>query len=518
MMPSAEPSDCGSGSVSVGLVRVIGADRWEIHVGDYNVGLLYLADAAEAQGASVRIYDPFDSTMPTEAIIRSLGHTIIGFTLHHLNVDETLTVVRTLKRVRPSVFILLGGHHAAASADDLLRDVPEIDAVCCTGGESVIAGLVRAFRTGADKPSQHRGVLMGHEVEDLDGLPIPRTPSTGAVARVCTSRGCPFRCNFCTTPGMRKLWNEPTYRSRRPESIVEEFERLYQHGFTDIRVNDDLFIVPSPESRQRAARIAELVTARKLPVRYKVEYRCDSIPANGITFLRMLRASGLREVFLGVESGSKRILQEYRKSLAFNTSIAAVKMHADAGIVINAGNILASPDSTTEDIVQSIEGFAELGMAYLLFRRTNFRAHVFPGTGMEESLRKSGRLVGVARYGPLSYAFIEPRIEDVVNLLEAAMPAFLVRTRGEMFTGRKAALHAVYDGALGQDAVLPILAEMNERSTAFLLRWFRDLPPVKITEARLGSEMDEFTEQCCRWGQQLMGAAASAGHSLQQHP
>jgi hypothetical protein len=179
-------------------------------------------------------------------------------------------------------------------------------------------------------------------------------------------------------------------------------------------------------------------------------------------------------------------------------------MHADAGIVVNAGNILASPYSTTEDIVDSIEGFAAMGIAYLFFRRVDFRANVLPGTEMEAELRLQNRLIGARRYGRLSYRFREQRIEDVVNLLEGAMPTFLMRTKGELFIARKDALLAAYGGKADAIAVFQTLEAMNLGAKEFLLRWFRDLEANKISNARFASEMEAFTSDCCRWGETLL--------------
>ena len=493
--------------VLVDLVRVLGKDRWDISPANYNIGLRYLAERAERSSAMVAIFDPFDADAHDVSISNSLRGDIVGFTIHHLNVDDTLRVIRELKLNRPNAFVIVGGHHAAAAAEDLLRDIPEIDAVCGSGGENTIADLVSAFRTTiGEERDKYRGLLIGPEVNDLNELPFPEPPTSAKVARICTSRGCPYRCTFCTTPAIRRLYKEPAYRARSPENVVAELERLYEAGVRDVRFNDDLFLSKSPGSRARVMRIAELLVEKRLPITYKCEYRCDSIPANdmGRSMLSSLRASGLREVFLGVESGSSTILREYQKDLNFSTSVEAVKMHADAGIVINAGNILASPYSTIQDIVDSIEGFAAMGIAYLFFRRVDFRANVLPGTEMEAELRLQNRLIGTRRYGRLSYTFREQRIEDVVNLLESAMPSFLMRTKGELFTARKDALLAAFDGEADPIAVFQTLKAMNLGAKEFLLRWFRDLEVSKLNSGRFTDEMEVFTSRCCYWGQMLV--------------
>ncbi len=50
------------------------------------------------------------------------------------------------------------------------------------------------------------------------------------IAELETSRGCPYRCSFCTEP----LYGNPSFRS--PESVIAEVEALYEHGVRHVRL------------------------------------------------------------------------------------------------------------------------------------------------------------------------------------------------------------------------------------------------------------------------------------------
>lgn len=482
--------------VSVALARVLGEDRCEITYANYNVGLQYLAAMAERAGASVTILDPMDPLRARSTSLLTEKFTIIGFTVHHLNMEATLDVIRTLRKGSPASYIILGGHHASGAAAEILADIPAVNAVCVGEGEEVIHRVVSGFRTvGAKAHEMFRGILRPHKYVDFTTLPAMLPPSGHLIGRISTSRGCPFDCAFCTTPGIRSITKEPTLRCREPSHIVDELCHMHAAGIKEVRFNDDIFVLPSEASKERARDIARLIIHRGLHITYKVEYRVDSFREKDKGTLLTLRDSGLREVFLGIESGSDRILSEYNKRTTFASNVNAIKLHDVCRVVVNAGNILASPDSEIEDICDSISGFESLGVAYLLFRRSNFRAHVFPGTALEASLREAGRLVGGKRYLPLDYRFRDERIDKVCALFEETMPWFLRDVGGRFFAARKNALTAMYDAHGDGKEIRAILEKVNRESGRLLRAWFHDRVGWELTEANVRYDMQRLAAE-----------------------
>lgn len=479
----------------ISLVRVLGLDRDEVTNANYNVGLQYLAAIARRAGADVIVYDPFDPLSPMPNLLLENTFDIVGFTLHHLNTADTLDLLKRLKARHPQTFIVLGGHHATATAEDLLQDIAEVDAVCCGEGEESFDRLVRAFMLDPiGARSSCAGVLRPTHFYDLDALPFPQIPESHCIGRISTSRGCPYDCSFCTTPGIRRIAGEPPFRSRSPASVVDELASMFDLGITRVRINDDIYIMRSKKSHDRAMAIGRLIRDRGLTIRYKAEYRVDAFIPPERAFLETLRDSGLREVFLGVESGSDSILAEYNKGLAYRESLEMVRLYDDVGIVVNAGNILASPDSTSKDVCDSINGFWQMGMAYLLFRRVSFRAHVFPGTVLEARLRDSGRLIGKTRYLPLTYTFRDPWLNDVCDWFEAMMPAFL-RSGGIFFQARKDALEAVYEGRVGRAVVQRVLDRLNNLARNVLIKWFGQTSDMQMRQGDLRKDVRNLARE-----------------------
>jgi radical SAM superfamily enzyme YgiQ (UPF0313 family) len=193
-----------------------------------------------------------------------------------------------------------------------------------------VAGI--AFRNGdVVEANPKRPVL-----RDLDALPLPawdlinmapyRTiwmASQGHFSlNVATTRGCPFKCNWCAKPiyGNR-------YNSRSPEHVVRELELLHQRFAPDhIWMCDDIFgLRPGWVQRFR-----DLLKERGLKLRYKIQSRADLLlEADTIA---ALADSGLHEVWIGAESGSQRILDAMDKGITVAQIADARRLLARHGV------------------------------------------------------------------------------------------------------------------------------------------------------------------------------------------
>lgn len=120
---------------------------------------------------------------------------------------------------------------------------------------------------------------------------------------LATTRGCPYKCNWCAKPiyGNR-------YNTRSPERVVDEIEMLIKtYGARHFWMADDIFgLKPGWVQRFR-----DLVQARDLHFTYKIQSRVDLLLQENQ--IDALVESGLRQVWVGAESGSQRILNAMDK-------------------------------------------------------------------------------------------------------------------------------------------------------------------------------------------------------------
>lgn len=125
---------------------------------------------------------------------------------------------------------------------------------------------------------------------------------------ISTTRGCPFKCNWCAKPiyGNR-------YASRSPERVVDEMTLLIQlTGVEHFWITDDIFGLKPGWVK----RFKELIQERKLRIRYKIQSRADLLLTD--SSIDDLAQSGLEEVWIGAESGSQKILDAMDKGITLD--------------------------------------------------------------------------------------------------------------------------------------------------------------------------------------------------------
>lgn len=167
-------------------------------------------------------------------------------------------------------------------------------------------------------------------MRQLDLLPIPSRDlvdieryrnvwkqSHGFFAlNLVASRGCPYRCNWCAKP----IYGD-TFHVRSPESVAVEMLDLREtFGADFLWFADDLFGIQSDWVQD----LAKQVECRSAAVPFKMQSRVDLMREDTIS---ALRRAGCSEVWMGVESGSQKILDAMDKG----TSVAQI-VHARDGL------------------------------------------------------------------------------------------------------------------------------------------------------------------------------------------
>lgn len=173
--------------------------------------------------------------------------------------------------------------------------------------------------------TQRRNVM-----KDLDNLPLPAwdlldiepyrqswLKHAGYFSiNMTTTRGCPFKCNWCAKPiyGNR-------YNSRSPQHVVDEIKMLKEEfGFDHIWFCDDIFGLKPGWVHE----FANLVDKEKLRFRFKIQARVDLMMQEN--YIMDLARAGCENVWMGAESGSQRILDAMDKGTTVKQIYEATKM------------------------------------------------------------------------------------------------------------------------------------------------------------------------------------------------
>jgi anaerobic magnesium-protoporphyrin IX monomethyl ester cyclase len=162
-------------------------------------------------------------------------------------------------------------------------------------------------------------------------------------ANMVAGRGCPFRCNWCAKP-----ISGDRFQLRPAEEVAEEMRRLKVEAQADhIWFGDDIFALNHHWMQKFAAE----VTARDARVPFKIQSRADLMSEETVA---ALKAAGCTEIWMGVESGSQKILDAMDKGLKISAVIAARQRLQEAGIRACYFLQFGYPGETWVDLQQTI--------------------------------------------------------------------------------------------------------------------------------------------------------------------
>jgi anaerobic magnesium-protoporphyrin IX monomethyl ester cyclase len=162
---------------------------------------------------------------------------------------------------------------------------------------------------------------------------------------IATTRGCPYKCNWCAKPiyGNR-------YNTRSPEKVVEEIEHLIRTYQVDyFWMCDDIFGLKPGWVQQFHA----LVKHKGLNFKYKIQSRVDLLLKENQ--IEVLSDSGLDTAWLGAESGSQKILDAMDKGTQIEQIYTASKLLKSKGVKTAFFLQFGYPGETLEDIKKTID-------------------------------------------------------------------------------------------------------------------------------------------------------------------
>jgi radical SAM superfamily enzyme YgiQ (UPF0313 family) len=165
-----------------------------------------------------------------------------------------------------------------------------------------------------------------------------------------TTRGCPFKCNWCAKPiyGNR-------YNSRSPENVMNELKMLKEKfQFDHIWFCDDIFGLKPGWVHT----FAELVEKEKLHFRFKIQARADLLLQE--EYIKALARAGCENVWMGAESGSQKILDAMDKGTTVKQIYEATRLLKKHGIHPSFFIQFGYLGETKEDIKKTIKMITEL--------------------------------------------------------------------------------------------------------------------------------------------------------------
>jgi radical SAM superfamily enzyme YgiQ (UPF0313 family) len=336
----------------------------------------------------------FDVSFAKEDVyqkIKDFRPDIIGFTALTYRYQKVFDLAESIRMSFPSIPLIIGGTHISLFPDAL----PDVIEVGVLGeGEDTFLELIKSFKTkGILKSRAIKGIVFKEDgeivkteqrepIDPLDNIPPPDFEKAGiskdGPAHLMTSRGCPFRCSFCTS---RWFFKKPRFHSA--EYVAREMERFVKnYKRRKVRIYDDLFSM----DKERVRDIAGLIVEKGLTKRLNIDAICH-VKYIDEEVLENFKRIGIRAVSLGMESGSPRIL-EYLKAgtVTLDKIREVVGLCKKHGISPMGSFMIGSPHETAWDVQKTIDFIKEIDLDQVGVCVTT----PFPGTDIWEYGKEKG--------------------------------------------------------------------------------------------------------------------------------
>lgn len=315
------------------------------------LGILYVAAVLREQGHEVIVTSMLDKRYEgnihlPESVMDSDVH-MFGFCTPQFG--EALELAAYIRDRVPDALLVAGGSHPSYEPEEvktagrqdayhLKGALPKrrdyraadgrqlFDAVVIMEGEAAVLQLLTDWDAGKLQPYYY-----GDKASDLDAVPFPawdllpadhiyndgvavmkhayfpnaaHPEASSAVMSMIGTRGCPYRCTYCSTP-----WVGQKPRFRSPQNIIEEMRRVMDRGVRMFKFQDDTYTL----DRKRLRILADALDAEfgRDAIAVRVHTRVNTLDDD---VAESLRRMSCKVVCLGVESGAQSVLDANKKN------------------------------------------------------------------------------------------------------------------------------------------------------------------------------------------------------------
>lgn len=336
------------------------------------LGVLKVASVLEAAGVAVDVLDLTGVADVTGAVDRHLQSPpdAYGLTATMPQMPSAAAIAAQIRAARPGLPLVLGGPHVTLMQASARLEVKagrfgrarramaeladRFDVLVCGDGELAIGEALRPdapWLIDADDSSSVfflRGVQLNEApfpARHLIDLDRYHYAINGVRAQSLIGQlGCPFGCAFC---GGRSSAFLRRVRLRSSASVVAEMRHLYEaYGTRGFMFFDD-------ELNVNKGFMDLLVEIQRLQEALGVEFRIRGFLKAELltdTMADAMYAAGFRQVLIGCESGSPRILRTIRKQATRDDNTRAVERLQRAGVAVKAAMSIGHPGESLETV------------------------------------------------------------------------------------------------------------------------------------------------------------------------
>ena len=385
-------------------VLLISANTEQINMPVLPLGLACVAASVQGAGHEMQMLNLMMQTDTRQALkeaIVGFNPEIIGISVRNIDdqkmenpkflLADVKDVVRSCREFSGATIVLGGAGYSIfpqASLDFLEADIgiqgegerAFVKLLEKLGQNRDLSEIPGLFLAGQDPPSERE------YIKSLTDVPLPltdillSTPSALKGQEIWipfqTRRGCPLDCSYCSTATIEGR----AIRKHDPQKVVEIISQYAQAGFDHFFFVDNTFNLPN----SYAGTLCEKLSSAK----QKIIWRCLLYPWQvDADLVEKMEAAGCKEVSLGFESGSEKILARLNKKFNPDDVRQISKILKDYGIRRMGFLLLGGPGETRETVNESLEFADSLNLEAL---KITIGIRIYPYTPLATTALKEG--------------------------------------------------------------------------------------------------------------------------------
>lgn len=315
---------------------------------------------------------------------------------------DAIEFSRAVKK-RATVPVIWGGWHTSLFPEKVLEEVEAVDISVVGQGEQTFLELVNALEVG-NALEEIKGIVYRRENGDLVKNPARVMVDMNTLPRLnydlidveryfrakgrrqfdfIASIGCFFRCTFCADPFVFQR----KYSGLMPERLVSDL--LYYHSryrFDDLNFQDETFFT----YRDRVIEMASQLVEAGTPFTWAGTMRADQGGRMDKEDLKLCKASGLRRLLIGVESGSQEMMDWLKKDIKMEQVQLCADWARELNLQVIFPFIVGFPGESQKSVEESTRFIRKLALMSPRFETPIFYFKPYPGTSITDAVVESG--------------------------------------------------------------------------------------------------------------------------------